>query len=511
MDIIILKSFVPEIFLSLAILGKLIFNTKVISNLKFNYPIVDKEVLVQTVFVLFCLLMLLFNVKIEGFMDNFIFLNDSASTTVKILIVLTTLALLKTISQSLFVQKINFFEFYIVFLLAFLASLLLISSYDLISFYITIEMQSLCFYILTTIKRDSVFSTEAGLKYFIAGSFISLFFLLGACLIYGVLGTLNLNHINLLLSLPLTNFNSELNSFLEIGIFFVTATLLFKVVSVPFHFWSPDVYEGAPLSSTIIFSIIPKLSIFFFFIKWICCIGDFYSSIQPILLISGILSVLVGTLFSISQKRLKRLLIYSSIAQVGFLVCALGLNTLGGFSVVYFFLIIYMLTSILMWGHFSVFSFFQSRISKFHYKLSNSLLLSSFSNLFRTNAIWSFSFVIMFFSIAGIPPFTGFLGKALVLFELIKEDNLLVAIILMVISSISVFYYIRIIKIMFFENKISLKKTQQDSFQTVFFTSDLGSLNLILAICLFLLIALFFSPNLLILLTQDIVLNSISF
>ena len=120
---------------------------------------------------------------------------------------------------------------------------------------------------LATFKKNSAFSTEAGLKYFILGSFISGFFLFGASLIYGCLGTLSLTNLSLLLAFPFSTFNSDLRAIVLVGIIFVTATLLFKIACAPFHFWAPDVYEGAPLSSTVIFSIVPKLSLFYFFTK----------------------------------------------------------------------------------------------------------------------------------------------------------------------------------------------------------------------------------------------------
>ena len=511
MDIIVLKSFIPETFLSVTVLFQLVFNIQIIKYLKFNFPVFDKEVFSQTFFILLCLLFLFLNLKVEGFMSNCLFVNDAGSNIIKILSTLTCLTVLKIIFQAFSIQKINFFEFFIFFLLSFLSLVLLASAYDLISFYVTIEMQALCFYIMSSIKRDSAFSTESGLKYFLAGSFISLFFLFGASLLYGTLGTLNLNNISLLLYFPLANFDLELNFFVTIGIFFVTFTLLFKIACAPFHFWAPDVYEGAPLSSTIIFSIIPKLSIFLFFIKWLCSVSIFSSHIRDVLLLFGVLSVLIGTIFSLVQKRLKRLIIYSSIAQIGFLVSGLSLNTLGGFSSVYFFLIIYLITTILVWGHLSVFCFFQSCVNTFYSRLSSSLFLSSFSNLSKLNPLWSFSFILIFFSIGGIPPLSGFLSKVLILLELIKSFKTIFAICLIVISSISVFYYIRVIKVMFFEFKSIEFSEDTEKFQVIFFNPSLDTLYLIFVFNLFFLITIFFSPNLLILLCQYIVLTSIGF
>jgi NADH-quinone oxidoreductase subunit N len=262
-------------------------------------------------------------------------------------------------------------------------------------------MQALCFYVLASIKRDSAFSTEAGLKYFISGAFISGFYLFGCSLLYGALGTLNMNSISLLLFQNVSLYNSELDFLCYVGIIFIIITLLFKISCAPFHFWSPDVYEGSPLASTVIFSILPKISMLFFFIKWIICINNTFSQINTLLLTIGIISTFIGTFFALGQKRLKRLIIYSSIAQTGFLVCSLSIGNLNGFSAMYFFLLIYVITSVLMWGHFSVFYVFQQKVSSFNEENPSSLFLSSFANLFKYHSVWAFSFVVVFFSVGG--------------------------------------------------------------------------------------------------------------
>lgn len=504
MDIIVMKSFIPETFLSISILFQLIFNVKIVNNLKYNFPILDKEIWIQTIFFLFCLFFLFVNLKIEGVFSNFIFINDEGTKFSKILIVLISLFVVSIFWLGVFSQQINFFEFYTVFLISLLSLILLVSCLDLITFYLLIEMQSLCFYILSSIKRNSSYSTEAGLKYFISGAFISGIFLFGCTLIYGSLGTLNLNNINLLLSFSIEN---DLEHIIKIGAIFITSTLLFKISCAPFHFWTPDVYEGSPQSSTIIFSIIPKVSLFYFFIKWISCLNFFFFNINDIIGLLGLFSTLLGTMYALSQKRLKRLIIYSSISQIGFLVVALSLNTLNGYISLFFFLIVYLITSILIWGNFSTFSLYQYNISTFLSKRLTSLLISSLTNLFHYNKLWSLSFVLIFFSIGGIPPLIGFLSKAYVLIEVINSQNLLSSVILILISSISAYYYIRIIKIIFFEpNKIEKKK---ENFQIIFYSKKLNVVYLIFSFLLFLLIFLFFSPNILILYSQFIILNGL--
>lgn len=506
MDSVILKSFIPEIFLSIAVLFQLIFNSRLINNVNFNFPLIGREVFWQTYFILFCVGALLLNLKIEGFFSTFLFLNDEGGRLVKILFVFFTIMALPSVFRGFEVQNLNFFEFFSVLLLSIFSLLVLVSCSDLISAYLVIEMQALCFYILASFRRNSAFSTEAGLKYFISGSFISGIFLFGCSLIYGGLGTLNFHNLQLLLAFPFTDDFSTLNFFVLSGVILVTITLLFKLAAAPFHFWAPDVYEGSPLSSTIIFSIVPKLVIFNFFIKWLCCISCMFGDVKDLLVLSGILSVFFGTFFAIKQKRMKRLVIFSSIAQVGFLIAALSTNTISGFSSVYFFLFIYLLTSILVWNHVALFYTFQKIIFNFSNKTPSSLFLSGLSNFFKTNSVWAFSFILIFFSVGGIPPLSGFLSKVVVLFSLVEGDQVLCALFLIMISAISVFYYIRIIKVIFFESKKIQSKN--DMFQTVFRTGLFEMDCLVLSICLFGLIGLFFYPTTLLLICQYIVLNT---
>ena len=387
-----------------------------------------------------------------------------------------------------------------------MALLLLISAADLISAYLIIEMQALCFYILASFRRDSAFSTEAGLKYFISGSFISGIFLFGASLIYGGLGTLNFNNLSLLLSFSLNDEFIFLKYFVLVGVLLVTITLFFKVSAAPFHFWSPDVYEGSPLSSTIVFSIVPKLAIFSFFVKWVSIISDIFYDIKPIFILVGVCSVFIGTFFALKQKRVKRLVIYSSIAQVGFIVAALATNSVDGFSAIYFFLVIYLITSILVWSHISLFYSFQKKTNFFNGKSSTPLFLSSLSNLFKINPLWAFSFVLIFFSVGGIPPLSGFLSKIFILFGLINANELFGSLFLILISAVSVFYYIRVIKVVFFESKDV--KVNNNSFQTIFQSNFFDLDCIIIASSLFFLLLCFFYPTFLLLISQYVVLGS---
>ena len=510
MDIITLKSFIPEIFLSCAILFQLVYNVRVVNNLKYNFPVISKEVFFQTLFILVCLAYMYNDLKLEGFLSNFILMNDEGTRLSKLVIIVISICALFVVHEGFKLQKINFFEFYSILALSILSLLLMISSSDLILFYLTMEMQALCFYILASLNRNSTFSVEAGLKYFVSGSFISGFYLLGSSLIYGTLGTLNLNNINLLTAFSIDTYSSELNFLVLIGVILVTSTLLFKLACAPFHFWSPDVYDGAPVASTLVFSVLPKFAIFFFFIKWINSLNTLFDSISDILLMFGILSVFVGTFFALNQKRLKRLIIYSSIAQTGFLVAGLSANNIDSYTAVYFFLLVYLITSILIWGHFTVFYKFSSKVSSFYSKESTPLFLSSLSNLFKRNSLWAFSFIFVFFSIAGIPPLTGFLSKMLILYELVASYKIIGAISLIVISAVSVYYYIRMIKVVYFEPSKETNKTTSE-FTVVFLNKELDRIYFLFVVLLFIIGILFYFPTLLLTACQYIVIHSFGF
>ncbi|HND45621.1 MAG TPA: NADH-quinone oxidoreductase subunit N [Chitinophagales bacterium] len=499
MDTLIFKSFLPEIFFSLATLIQVVLNTKVINDLKYNFPIIDREVFYQTVFVLILFIIFQNDLKIEGILGTNTLANDSTIRVVKQLFCLFAIFALVIVNEAHLLQKLNFTEFYFILSLSVFSLIIMISCSDLLIFYLLMEMQALCFYVLAAFNRNSIFSVEGGIKYFISGAFISGFYLLGVSFLYGSLGTISLNNLQSILSFDLSTYNENLVYLLYLSITLITSTLLFKIACAPFHFWSPDVYDGAPLSSTIVFSIIPKIPLFFFFMKWLNSISVVSEELSTILVFFGVLSVFVGTFFALGQKRLKRLIVFSSVAQTGFLVSGIGLLNLEGYSYTFFFLGLYVLTSILIWGHFVLFHSYSNRTNYYYNKELTSLYISTISNLFKDNVLWALSLVIIFFSIAGIPPLSGFLSKMLIIYNLINQQNVLFAVALVLISSVSVYYYIRILKVAYFEPK---KENSSEDFKTIYMVSSLDFVNLMIPVLLSILILLFYSPSFFLLLSQ---------
>jgi proton-translocating NADH-quinone oxidoreductase chain N len=268
MNAVMFYCFIPEIFFVFCILLHIVFNVVIFRYRRlYNYSLFKKEIYSQVFFILFCLLCLLLNSKIEGFFFNYLFLNDESTKLIKIVSVLIVIFSLPSIFLSFNIQKINFFEFFSFLMVSLFSLMLLCSSNDLLPLYITIEIQSLCFYVMATLNRTSSFSNEAGLKYFLSGAIISGCFLFGISLLYGALGTLNLTFLHVLFSSSIYSYSTSLYYVVVIGVVSVFSLLLFKLVCAPFHFWSPDVYEGSPLSSTIVFSVVSKVPLFYTLIK----------------------------------------------------------------------------------------------------------------------------------------------------------------------------------------------------------------------------------------------------
>jgi NADH-quinone oxidoreductase subunit N len=503
MDCLLVRSFMAEGFLTFSIIMQLLVNAFIVKNLNYNFPTFNKELFQQTIFILVCLLFIVLNLNIETFIYNYLFINNSSIYFFKVIILIVSLLTTIVIYRSNIFQNINNLEFSSLLLIVLFSSFLLISAYDLLAVYLVLEMQSLCFYAFASFKRNSAASTEAGLKYFILGSLASCFFLLGLSIIYGCFGTLNLNDLLILSSFTFDNNFYALNTLLFFAFLTVICVFLFKLGVFPFHWWQPDVYEGAPLSSTIIFVLIPKLVFFCFLTKYIYIHINNFGIIRDFFLISGILTVSVGSVFAIQQKRLKRLYIFSSIAQVGFLVIILVTDFLEGYAFLYFFLFVYLNSSSLIWIFYSVLLDSMTKVKVFKSQGTEQILLSSLSNLFKKNKIWSFIFLVTFFSLAGIPPFAGFLAKFFVLFELLKNSYNFSTIFLTLISALSVYYYIRIVKILFFEPS----KKVVNSLSLIFNGAIINLEYLIVSIGLIFLTALFINPKILMLIAQKLALG----
>jgi len=440
---------IPEIFLGTSIITLIIFGSSIISDTEKNFPVIVNTVTKLAILILTFTILLIYtnNLFLDSFFYSKTFIKDNLSVVVKITLLISTVLCLFLTENYLNVQKITSFEYVIILLLALQGLLLLTSSFDLISTYLAIELQSLAFYVLAGYKKNSTFSTESGLKYFILGSFSSGFLLFGFSFIYGFTGVTNFEDISNFFFAAKDNF-----LFLDISLIFILVALFFKLAVAPFHLWAPDIYEGAPSITTVFFAVLPKISLLVLLVR-IFYIGffDIISSYIEIFVNLAIFSVFVGTFGALKQRKVKSLIAYSSISHAGFLLLAFSTACFEGIQALFFYIIVYMITSVCIWG------VFMSLNLRKYSSFKTSKHLSDFTSLSVVNPCLALIFSVAFLSLAGIPPLVGFYAKAVVFFCAIESSLYFSAFSIILISVVSAFYYLRVIKTIYFENTFNLK------------------------------------------------------
>lgn len=320
----------------------------------------------------------------------------------------------------------------------------LISSSDLVSMFLSIELQSFAVYLLATIYRESESATAAGLKYFLLGSLSSALILLGSSLLYGFTGLTSFEGLYMLCS------TTTANTAIEISVLLIVVGLLFKVSAAPFHNWAPDVYDGVPTVVTTWLTTMPKISFLVFILEF----QGFtqlvnWSSWTYLLLISSLLSLLVGTIGGLAQYRIKRLLTYSTISHVGFLLLALAINNEESVESFLFYLIQYTLTNINVFFILVAFGYLLQTKGLSIY--SPIQYINQLKGQFKVNPLLGLSFAICLFSMAGIPPLVGFFGKQMVLYAATHNGNFFLAFVAILVSVVSAAYYLRVIKVIHFD------------------------------------------------------------
>nr|YP_008994195.1 NADH dehydrogenase subunit 2 [Gracilariopsis chorda]YP_009138176.1 NADH dehydrogenase subunit 2 [Gracilaria vermiculophylla]AEX37498.1 NADH dehydrogenase subunit 2 [Gracilariopsis lemaneiformis]ATG87365.1 NADH dehydrogenase subunit 2 [Gracilaria chouae]AGO19247.1 NADH dehydrogenase subunit 2 [Gracilariopsis chorda]AHZ58203.1 NADH dehydrogenase subunit 2 [Gracilaria vermiculophylla]AHZ58228.1 NADH dehydrogenase subunit 2 [Gracilaria vermiculophylla] len=443
-------SILPEIYILCNICILLMYGVFFSTFPSLGYPLLNKNFNLLVLQILIFSFLLAFSQTPLNLLNwNNLLISDFFTYYAKLIIILATIGwLLLSFGYSI-KEKLNYFEFWILVLLAVVAMLFITQAYDLLTIYLTIEFQSLIFYILASIKRTSEFSTEAGLKYFILGAFASAFLLFGSSIVYGLTGLTNLSDLS---KLFLGLIGNEISFNLIIGFIFILVALLFKLSAAPFHVWSPDVYEGAPISVTAFFSILPKLAILGLLFRFLLfTFYDFISYWQSIILIAAFLSILIGTFGAFAQTKWKRFLAYSSINHIGFFLLALLSGDLNSISSVIFYGIIYIIT---MSGIFA----FTVNVNFYAYSKTYQLrYLSNIKGLAKTDPFLAFALTIILFSMAGIPPMAGFFAKLFVLLAAVQVDAFGISIFAVIMSCIACFYYIRLIKNIYFDSVINWK------------------------------------------------------
>ena len=311
----------------------------------------------------------------------------------------------------------------------------MISSYDLIVFYMGLELQSLSLYVLVSFNRDSRRSTEAGLKYFVLSALSSGLLLYGCSLIYGFSNSTNFD----LIAQNIDQFNTGS----IFGIVFILVGLAFKVSAVPFHMWAPDVYEGSPTSVTAFFAIVPKVAALTVFIRFLYVpFINLVDQWQMIIIFISLASMILGAVAAIGQTNLKRLMAYSAIGHMGYALAGLATGSNEGIQSTVIYLSIYLLMNL---GIFSCI-FMMKRKDIFYEDIQD------LSGLSKNHPIISVCLLVLLFSLAGIPPLAGFFAKFYIFMAVIKVEMYTLAIIGLITTVISAFYYLRIIKIIYFDD-----------------------------------------------------------
>ena len=394
--------------------------------------------------------------------------------------------------------KLTSFEYLLILLFAVLGLMLLCSSNDLLTAYLSIELISLSSYVLAAFRKTSSYSAEAGVKYLVTGAISSAFFLLGSSFMYAYSGTINITDFWLIMSdegwFTSNDTSDLLEPFLEIGLTFIVFSLFIKLALAPFHVWSLDVYEGSPTISTFFFAVITKLSFFVFLVR-ISYIAAFkyYEAWQFYGILIALFSVFVGSFGGLRQRKLKTLLAYSSVSHMGYALLAFSAGSRFGAEMLLFYLVIYMLSGLGVW-----FVILATRISRKRYTDKFSKELGDLVLLRKSNPALALSLTLTMFSIAGIPPLVGFFAKMGVFLSVLHAKYYFVALLAVLCSVVSTFYYIRIIKILYFENLLVGK----------LYYPLISSKTILFSILIFSLLFLFVNPTLLYLIVYKAILCS---
>ena len=421
------------------------------------------------------------NLKTIGLYNNF-FIVGSINTTFNIFVFILTFIIL-TLS-SFFPRKIlggnikfyellinksaeqyKILEYPLIILFIIMGAIFLMNSNDIVSLFLSLELQSYGVYILCTLYRNSELSTSSGLTYFLLGSLSSCFVLLGTGLVYLSLGITNIDNYYLINNINdfkhsiqyMLMYNNTTNYFLLI----ISVGLLFKISAAPFHFWSPDVYDGIPTITTTFVAIVTKISILMLMFELVNYTNNnlFDISWTIGILFSSFLSLIIGTILGLNQSRIKRLLAYSTISHLGFILLSLTINSIESIQAFVFYIIQYSLSNLnsfiilITIGYTLYYYTKEDNTEKKLLDKNNSpvQLINQLKGLFALNPLLSISFTLTIYSLIGVPPLIGFFGKQIVLSSSLDQGYVFISLIAILTSVISAVYYLNIIKNMFFE------------------------------------------------------------
>tara|TARA_B100000674_G_scaffold293004_1_gene243024 strand:- start:955 stop:2367 length:1413 start_codon:yes stop_codon:yes gene_type:complete len=418
----------PEIFLSLSIMSLLMIGVfkKKSEMLVYNLSTI-------TLVILLALVINLFSINEELiFYDSYKI--DTFSTFMKSLTILAGIFVM--FCSTAYLQSLNILkiEYPILIISSILGMMVMISSNDLIVFYLGLELQSLALYVLASFNRDNILSSESGLKYFVLSALSSGLLLYGCSLVYGFSGSTNF--------ITIANSSNDVDYGVIFGLVFILVGLAFKISAVPFHMWAPDVYQGSPTAVTLFFAALPKIAALAVFIRFLYTpFINLIDQWQSIIVFISIASMIFGAIAAIGQKNLKRLIAYSSIGHMGYALAGLASGTNQGIQSSITYISIYLVMTLAFFS-----CLFMLRKKNVYYEK-----LDDLSGLSTNHPILSMSLLIILFSLAGIPPLAGFFAKFYIFISVIEQSMYFLAIVGLLSTVIAAFYYLRVIKIIYFD------------------------------------------------------------
>lgn len=420
----------PEIFLSLS--GMILL---VIGVMKGNKATRSMCTAVN-IFFAFTLLFLLWIDWDKTYLFNGMFVMDGFAGLMKMLILVGLITSLSLSGRYLYQENIQRFEYPILMLLSGIGMMLMVSAHNFLSLYMALELQSLALYVLAAIQRNHLRGSEAGIKYFVLGALASGMLLFGISLIYGFTGSLDFA----VVGQTLTNTPDNMGAI--VGMVFIIVGLAFKVSAVPFHMWTPDVYQGVPTSVTAFFAIVPKIAAIglmmrVLFEPFSAMVGDW----QQIIYFLAVASMVLGSFAALVQTDIKRLMAYSSIGNIGYALIGITVGTQQGVGAVIVYMTLYMVMTA---GAFAL-------ILMMRRNELGEEDIASLSGLSQKHPLVAYGFAIILISMAGVPPLAGFFGKFLVFKAAVDEGFIVLAVLGVLTSVVAAYYYLRIIKVMFFD------------------------------------------------------------
>ncbi len=434
--------FIPEIILSIGVMIIILFDLFFQKQKGLSFTIVQ-----------FLLLIAAYYSLNNNFSPSYsAYTLNEFTNIIKFILLVGSLMIFHYTYKHLKFLKILKIEYFTISLLGLVGTMIMISANSLLMLYLGIELLSLSLYALIGFNKKSSLSSEAAIKYYVLGAMSSGILLFGISLIYGFTGSIAYDDI----ASQLINIDMNSVDYIAIifGIIFITASLCFKFGAAPFHMWVPDIYQGSLISTTILLSTLPKIAVFIVFLKLYFIPFILLKEVwSDILIFVGMLSIVIGSLFALTQENIKRLLAYSAISNIGFIILSLGLISIDGIHASLYYTVVYSLTALASFGIITHITSNSSGIEK----------ITDLAGLSKTHPYFAFLILITMLSSAGIPPLIGFHAKLMVIKALINSSYIMLSIIVVIMTVISAYYYLKVIKTIYFDNRQDLISTYTNS------------------------------------------------